>query len=501
MSRLLFEDSSWTIPQLHRAAQEIEIIGREEMGLDPYKGQIEIVSSDQMLDAYAMHGLPILYPHWSWGKSYVQNQLPYQQGKTGLAYELIINSDPAIAYCMEENTSTMQALVIAHACIGHSHIYKNNYLFRDYTDASALVDYLDFAKRFVLKCEDQYGVQRVEEILDAAHALIWQSMPPPRGKKLSLKDEQAKLIERQRRRAADYREIWDTVPNRDLRTPEWVERPSIGLPEHNLLYFIEKYSPVLLDWQKEIVRIVRKLAQYFYPSVQCSVVHESAAVYSHMFCLRRLHEKGLISDGAMLEGLHSTSSVTYQCSFQRWRGWNIYTLGYAIADDIERICNEPTEEDRRWFPDFAGNGDALSVLRYAWNEFRDESFIRQFLSPQVIRDLRMFRLRDDFVEMYYEVDAIHDDDGYKTIRSSLADEYLPERKFPDIEVSAANLDGDRMLTLTHYTDPGFPLADIDKRKTMHYVNRLWGYPVRMRELTRDGENTVQRTYQENGDVE
>lgn len=495
--RPIFTDSSWTIEQVHRAALEIEKIGREEMGLDPYRGQIEIVSSDQMLDAYATHGLPVMYPHWSFGKSYVQNQRPYEQGKSSLAYELIINSDPAIAYCMEENTSTMQALVIAHACIGHSHVYKNNYLFRDYTDAASLVDYLDFAKRFILKCEDLYGVARVEEVLDAAHALMWQSMPPPRNKRLSLANEQKRLAERQRQRQADYREIWDTVPSKDARAePQWIERLNPGLPEHNLLYFLEKYSPVLLDWEKEIVRIVRKLAQYFYPSVQCSVLHESAAVYTHMFCLKRLHDKGLITDGAMLEGIHSTAHVIYQSSFERWHGWNIYTLGYAIAQDIERICTEPTEEDMRWFPDFAGCNDVMGTLRYAWNEFRDESFIRQFLSPKVIRDQKMFRLRDDYTEFFYEVDAIHDDDGYRTIRSSLADEYLPERKFPDIQVSAANLDTDRMLTLTHYTDPGFPLAEMDKRKTMAYLKRLWGFPVRIREVTRDGEYTVKWMYVE-----
>ena len=47
--------------------------------------------------------------------------LPYAASKIhiGLAYELVINSDPCIAYLMEENSVTLQALVIAHACFGH----------------------------------------------------------------------------------------------------------------------------------------------------------------------------------------------------------------------------------------------------------------------------------------------------------------------------------------------------------------------------------------------
>ena len=56
----------------------------------------------------------------------------YQKGYMGLAYEIVINSDPCIAYLMEENTLTMQALVIAHACYGHNSFFKGNYLVGEY---------------------------------------------------------------------------------------------------------------------------------------------------------------------------------------------------------------------------------------------------------------------------------------------------------------------------------------------------------------------------------
>ena len=50
---------------------------------------------------------------------------------------------------MEENTATMQTLVIAHAAFGHNHFFKNNYLFQQWTDAEGILDYLDFAKGFI----------------------------------------------------------------------------------------------------------------------------------------------------------------------------------------------------------------------------------------------------------------------------------------------------------------------------------------------------------------
>ena len=59
----------------------------------------------------------------------------YKRGQMGLAYEIVINSNPCIAYLMEENSLTMQALVIAHAAYGHNSFFKGNYLFRTWTDA------------------------------------------------------------------------------------------------------------------------------------------------------------------------------------------------------------------------------------------------------------------------------------------------------------------------------------------------------------------------------
>ena len=80
----------------------------------------------------------------------------------GLAYEIVINSNPCISYIMEENTATMQTLVIAHAAFGHNHFFKNNYLFRQWTDADGILDYLDFAKAYIAACEERYGEQAVE---------------------------------------------------------------------------------------------------------------------------------------------------------------------------------------------------------------------------------------------------------------------------------------------------------------------------------------------------
>ena len=128
-------DRTGTSPRCNVSTMPAKRIARTELGLNIYPNQIEIITSEQMLDAYASGGLPLLYKHWSFGKHFAHEEASYRRGLKGLAYEIVINSSPCISYLMEENTSTMQTLVIAHAAFGHNHFFKNNYLFRQWTDA------------------------------------------------------------------------------------------------------------------------------------------------------------------------------------------------------------------------------------------------------------------------------------------------------------------------------------------------------------------------------
>ena len=158
--------AEWTFELIQDYDREIARIAKD-FGLDTYPNQIEVISAEQMMDAYASVGMPIGYNHWSYGKHFVGVEKSYKRGQMGLAYELVINSNPCISYLMEENTIAMQALVIAHACYGHNSFFKNNYLFKMWTSADAIIDYLVFAKKYISDCEERYGIDEVESILDA----------------------------------------------------------------------------------------------------------------------------------------------------------------------------------------------------------------------------------------------------------------------------------------------------------------------------------------------
>jgi len=494
---LLYSGSDWDFATLRRSYDAIERIATDELGLELYPNRIEVITSEQMLDVYTAHGMPLTYRHWSYGKRFLQHESSYRRGYTSLAYEVVINSNPCIAYLMEENSATMQALVIAHAAFGHNHFFRNNHLFRQWTEASAIIDYLGFARSYVAGCEDRYGVAAVERVLDAAHSLSQHGVHRHGGSRpLNLKAEQRRERERQEYDESVFDDLWRTLP--DTKPVAGLDklterRRRLGLPEENLLYFLEKSSPSLQSWEREIIRIVRLIAQYFYPQPQVKLMNEGCATWVHQRIMARLHETGQIDDAAFLEVIHSTSNVIMQPGFDHpagGPGFNPYALGYAVMTDIARICDQPTAEDRAWFPDLAGNGNAIGTLRHAWANYRDESFVLQFLSPKVMRDFRMFRLLDDTTEPTLLVDAIHDDEGYRAIRRSLARSYDPGLNDADVQVVDVDLSGDRRLLLEHRTRPGRLLAQKDAMATLRQLAVLWGYEVRLQEVDVANESVL-----------
>ena len=493
MSGLLFESGEWNFDTLKRTYDAIEEIGVGEMGLDPYPNQIELISTEQMLDAYSSIGMPVFYHHWSFGKRFARDEAMYRKGYSGLAYEIVINSNPCISYIMEENSMTMQALVMAHAAFGHNHFFKNNYLFKEQTDASGILDYLSFAKSYVARCEERHGIAAVERILDAAHALMDQGVNRyGRKARPSLAAEQARAEARLAHAEQTHSDLWRTLPANAARKPGAVAHlanDALGLPEENLLYFLEKFSPKLRDWERELLRIVRYIAQYFFPQRQTKVMNEGCATWVHYKIMNRLYDLGKIGDGAMLEFLASHSAVVFQPDFDdpRYSGINPYALGFEMMSDIERIVTDPTEEDREVMPQIAGTGNVMAALKDAWANYRDDSFVAQYLSPHLMRKMRLFQLADRTAESEYKVAAIHDARGYREVRRALASQYDPGLRDPNIQVTAADLSGDRRLILTHRLHNGVPLAERDALAVLNYVADLWGYGVEMRGVTPDDE--------------
>ena len=487
----IYEGSEWNFELVEKIDREISRIATEKFGLDTYPNQIEVITSEQMLDAYASTGMPLMYSHWSFGKQFLSSQNKYSRGQMGLAYEIVINSNPCISYLMEENSMTMQTLVIAHACYGHNSFFKGNYLFKEWTDADSIIDYLLFAKKYISECEEKHGIDAVEDILDACHSLQSQGVNRyKRSAPVSAAEEKLQQKEREEYIQRNLNDLWSTIPVQfRLKEQEDIKFPKD--PEENVLYFIEKNAPLLETWQRELIRIVRKIGQYFYPQRQTKVMNEGWATFWHYTIMHELHQEGLITDGSIMEFLQSHTNVVMQPEFDSpyYSGINPYALGFNMFRDIQRICQAPTDEDKHWFPDIAGCDDWLTVVHHAMRNFKDESFILQYLSPKVMREMRLFTIEDDDSNPFLEVGAIHNDEGYRVLREKLAAQYNIGNLEPNLQVFDVDIRGDRSMTLRHFMHNRRPLDKKSTHEIINHIRNLWGFDVKLESW--EGEKAVE----------
>src|SRR5690606_11831913 len=131
--------------------------------------------------------------------------------------------------------------------------------------------------------------------------------------------------------------------------------------------------------------------------------------------------------------------------------------------------------------------DWIKTLVFAMRNFKDESFIAQFLSPRLIRQFRFFAVADHESQPALEIDAIHDDDGYRRVRRLLADQHNRDALVPDIQVWRFHRESDRSLVLRHQKTRNRPLQAEDADAVMKHLVRLWGFKVRLEETDADGK--------------
>ncbi len=492
----------------------ISIIAKEKYNLSTYDNRIEIITAGQMMDAIANIGLPIGYEHWSFGKNRIAQEKQYDAGG-GMAYEIVINSAPSIAYCMEGNTPLMQILVIAHACFGHNNFFHDNYLFKEHTDAHSIFDFSLNLRNLIRACEDKYGIQEVEELIDSCHALKYHAInrtaPPPRKTAAELEEKaRQNYLERasQKPTSSIYSKI---LPKEDFTKAANDNDNDGGINlgmEENILMFLANNAPHLPEWKRDIMRGIAGIQQYFYPQGLTQVMNEGWASSWHYTLVHDLSDLGLLNDSMMMEFSDSHTSVLFQPKFDETRtimgpdgqpkkvniynGINPYALGFGIFADIKRICMEPTEEDKKWFPDIAGNGDWLSTWKFARDNFKDESFILQYLSPKLMRDFEFFAIHDDAENEYFEINAIDSKEGFENVRADLSAQYRRSDIIPRIGTFKYYDKTDRRLVLRHIEQDGKPLDKKDTDAVLKHIYRLWGHPVIIETVDEDMEKTKGR---------
>ena len=411
----------------------------EDHGLDWFPLAYETCDYYEMIGSMAYHGMPSHYGHWSFGKSFERNHLMYNAGMQGLPYELIINSNPSLAYLMEENPMYLQVLIMAH-CIGHSDFFKNNATFK-HTHPENIILRMRNAKRYIdnLVEDPSIGIDQVELILDSAQALSLQ-VPRRYREYVPQKVQKSSLV----------RDIKSGIYDGHAIIPDPESLPIHA--EQNILAFLADMSPDLEDWQREILKIVEEEAHYFMPQIRTKIMNEGWASYWHY---RLMHELELDSD------MHIPFLKTHNEVIRPHPGSiNPYHLGFHMFKKIEERYG-------------------LEECFIARESLNDESFIRQYLTQEDCEELELFSFSLQKDE--YRVDDVSDEQGWKNIKEDLIKQ-VGGNSIPIIMVDT--IDEHNVLCLIHEHD-GRDLELDYADAVVQHVSHLWGDVVKLDTIIED----------------
>jgi len=441
-----------------------------EFGLDCYPQEFEVCDHVQMLGYMAYSGMPSHYPHWSYGKSYEKLKTLYDYGVSGLPYEMVINSNPALAYLMRDNSLALQILTIAHV-YGHNDFFKSNFNFQRTRAEYTLSTFKSHATRVRSYIEDpSIGIEKVEPVLDAAHALSLQCRRNLAVKKLGVEAERERLLDAARPREDPF---YALHRRSEYHEPDLKKVPPS--PEEDLLLFIRDHNPFLAEWEKDLLFIVHEEAQYFIPQIETKIMNEGWASYWHREILNSL---------SLPQELHLEFLVRHNQVVRPIEGGlNPYHLGLKMWENIRNRYDDPSPEELRSAPRPKGLG--LKQMFDARAADRDASFLRRFLTEELIREMDLFQYQAKGNDLV--ISEVADDEGWKKIKETVV-QSVGMGSVPVIKVEDSDYGDNRTLYLSHDHD-GRDLHLEYLEKTLAYVYRLWGREVAL-ETVSGGKRTL-----------
>lgn len=446
--------------ELEKAASDITEIARG-FGLDFYPMRYEICPAD-IIYTFGAYGMPTRFSHWSFGKAFHRMKLQYDLGLSKI-YELVINSNPCYAFLLDGNSLVQNKMIIAHV-LAHCDFFKNNARFsRTNRD---IVESMTATAERIRNYEMEYGAEEVEKLLDAALSLQ-EHIDPSLFKPSRLEDNISRMRHAPRKtdnrpkRASAYDDLWQLDrPKEEAEEPK-TNRKFPADPQKDLLLFIEEYSNVLEEWQRDILTTMREEMLYFWPQLETKIMNEGWASYWHVRIMRELD----LSSSEMFEFAKLHSSVVQPSS----RSLNPYYLGYKMFEDIERRWNEPTEEEQKHYGRVSGEGRSKI---FEVREFdSDTSFIRNFLTKELVEDLDLYMFEKKGTEWKVT------DKAWENVRDQLVYSRI-NGGHPYITVD----DGDYKQNGEIYLSHSYEGMELDLKyleKTLPYVHQLWGRPVHL----------------------
>lgn len=257
------------VQELEKALEQIWEIA-VKFGLDPFPTKFEVVPATVMYEV-GSYALPGRYSHWTFGKAYHRMKTMYDFGLSKI-YEVVINTNPAFGFLLETNSLLQNKLVIAHV-MGHVDFFKNNAWFSK-TNRRMLETVSAHTER-MNQYEFKYGRKTVEKFLDAVLAIEEHIDPDFFIRRERKGGKQEKLEKREGR----YDDLLTDEEKKDApqEAEQTAQQERENLPEKDLLFYLMKNSPVLEDWQRDVMSMIHEEMEYFVPQMQTKIMNEGWA--------------------------------------------------------------------------------------------------------------------------------------------------------------------------------------------------------------------------------
>jgi stage V sporulation protein R len=447
------------------------------LGLDCFPQEFELCNHTDMLAYMSYSGIPSHYPHWSYGKAFEKLKTLYEHGVSGLPYEMVINADPSLAYLMRDNSLCLQILTIAHV-YGHNDFFKNNFTFGTTRPEFTIGTFKAHAERVRRYVEDpSIGIDKVEAILDAAHALSLQRRRNLAVRKLTEEEERDRLLEA----AEPQHDPFQHLHRRAAYVPPDLQKLPLS-PEEDLLLFIRDHNPYLANWERDLLTIVDEEARYFIPQIETKIMNEGWACWVHREILNAIE---------LPQDLHLEFLVRHNQVVRPIPGsLNPYHIGLRVWSDLKRRYDEPTAAEIREHgrPDKSG----MQKILEARETDRDVSFLRRYLTEELMRELDLFEYEPKGEDLV--ITQVADKDGWHEVKEQLL-RNVGMAAVPVIHIEDADFGHKRTLYLVHQHD-GRDLHLENAEKALGFVYRLWGREAALGTVV-SGKRTV-LTFNERG---
>ena len=414
-----------------------------EFGLRPFPTHFEIVPATIMYE-FGAYGMPGRFSHWTHGRAFQQMKTMYDYGLTKI-YELVINTNPSYAYLLDVNSLLENKFVVAHV-LGHTDFFANN---AHYAKTSRqMVETMNRHAERIANYAYAHGEREVERLLDAVLALEEHidvyADPAEYG-------ERRRPEPKQQRAAGAFDDIWE-LDGRSAAGGVVAKEPAKPTPGpwRDLLLFVLERSPVLEDWERDIVAMVRQEQLYFMPQLKTKIINEGWAVFWHLRLLRALD----LTSQEYLDFLRLHSGVLQPSR----RSLNPYYLGHNVLEDINRR--------------HGGDENAVAPIMFEIREREsDVSLLRNYLTKELVDDLDLYLYEQQGDEL------VVTEKNFEKVRDALVAS-LQHYGHPSIAVTDGDYRGNRELYLRHeYEGQGLDLAHAEK--ALEHVHRLWGRRVHL----------------------